>query len=306
MNENIKVGSDVIVDNTVKWIKDNPCAYQDDIYQIATEVYEHMVIHDFVSVQPKPYTKHNVGHIIKLEIMKPLLGNNVDSLSRQMKNHTVQTSDKLVLNLPHYKSGNPEELEAIISEVRTSIEERVLDCLYAIAIPDETNINAVGFSFLELDKANDVYQKLISEAKLIGVRCRQGNANFAILSPMALTALQCSTIGGKSVYARSNVIGECKSYIKMCGTVTSDDGLKINIYCNQFANGVRDGILLGYMGTTQVDSPITYVPLLTSMLVLDDVGTLSVSVNDGMHIGFSDDAMCSVADYFSFIGMNVL
>ena len=55
MSNDIKVGSESIVDNTGKWIKDNPHVYQDDIYIIATEVFENIAIHNFVGVQPMPY-----------------------------------------------------------------------------------------------------------------------------------------------------------------------------------------------------------------------------------------------------------
>lgn len=303
MNDNIKIASDMILENTGKWIKDNPHAYQDDIYKIVTEVLEHMAIHNFVSVQPIPYTMHNVGQIFKLEIDKPLKNSN-GSLSSVLKKWVVQTSDKLAFTVPNYKSGNSEELEIIISELRHSIESRVIDVLYETAAPpDKNNISSIHFSFLDSnDSANIIFEKLISEAKLIGARCRQGNANFAIVSPMALTALQCATIYGESVFVRSNIISESKSFIKMCGTITSDDGLKIDIYCNPYSSGERDGILLGYMGG-QSSSPITYVPQLITILELDSSGSLNVSVNDGMHVGFSDDSLCTAVDYYSFIGI---
>lgn len=302
MNDNIKIASDMILENTGKWIKDNPHAYQDGIYQIASEVIEYMAIHNFVSVQPIPYTIHNVGQISKLEIEKPLKNSN-GLLSSVLKKWVVQTTDKLAFTVPIYKSGNSDELETIISELRHSIESRVIDVLYETAIQDKNNISSVEFSFLDSnDGANKVVEKIISEAKLIGARCRQGTANFAIVSPMALTALQCATIYGESTFMRSNIICESKSFIKMCGTITSDDGLNIDIYCNPYSSGERDGVLLGYMGE-QSSSPITYVPQLTTMLDLDIFGSLSIRVNDGIHVGFSDDSLCTPADYYSFIGI---
>lgn len=257
-----------------------------------------MQIHNFVGVQTPIYSKDGVCSLHKLEIVKTGVQKIGGKLSLAIKKHNVQTSDKLRLKINNYQS-NPEQLESMIGEVRQFIEERVLDEMYALSVPNSAH--TIDLNFLDMECYNKLYECLVKERNAITARTRRGPANFAILSAMSLTFLQGATIDGETVYERSR--DECKSFIKHCGTIKFDDGANLELYINPYTK--HHGILLGYKGQSETDAPIVYVPELVGMLELEPTGTLNVSVRDSIQTGFSDDTLSSAADYYSYIGINV-
>jgi len=102
------------------------------------------------------------------------------------------------------------------------------------------------------------------QANLVAQRTRRGAANWAVISPSALTVLQSATT---SAFARTTEgTFEAPTNTKFVGTLNST----MRVYVNTYAS--NDDVLLGYKGQGEIDAAAfycPYVPLMSSGVVVD-------------------------------------
>ena len=102
------------------------------------------------------------------------------------------------------------------------------------------------------------------QANLVAQRTRRGAANWAVISPSALTVLQSATT---SAFARTTEgTFEAPTNTKFVGTLNST----MRVYVNTYASS--DDVLLGYKGQGEIDAAAfycPYVPLMSSGVVVD-------------------------------------
>jgi hypothetical protein len=141
------------------------------------------------------------------------------------------------------------------------------------------------------------------EANLIAQRTRRGAANWAVVSPAALTVLQSATT---SAFARTTEgTFEAPTNTKFVGTLNGT----MRIYVNTYATDTTD-VLLGYKGSGEIDAAAfycPYVPLMSSGVVVDP-STFEPVVSFMTRYGYVElnntaSSLGNAADYVSKIAM---
>ena len=141
------------------------------------------------------------------------------------------------------------------------------------------------------------------EANLIAQRTRRGAANYAVMSPFALTILQSATT---SAFARTTEgTFEAPTNTKFVGTLNG----AMRVYVNSYA-GDSENILIGYKGPGEVDAPAfycPYIPLMSSGVVIDPA-TFEPVVSFMTRYGYVEltntaSSLGNAQDYLSTIGL---
>jgi len=141
------------------------------------------------------------------------------------------------------------------------------------------------------------------EANLIAQRTRRGAANWAVVSPAALTVLQSATT---SAFARTTEgTFEAPTNTKFVGTLNGT----MRIYVNTYATDTTD-VLLGYKGSGEIDAAAfycPYVPLMSSGVVVDPSSfepVVSFMTRYGyVELNNTASSLGNAADYVSKIAM---
>jgi hypothetical protein len=102
-------------------------------------------------------------------------------------------------------------------------------------------------------------------ANVVAQRTRRGAANWAVVSPFALTILQSATT---SAFARTTEgTFEAPTNTKFVGTLNN----AMKVYVDTYAGDDTD-VLIGYKGSSESDAAAfycPYIPLMSSGTVLD-------------------------------------
>ena len=161
-----------------------------------------------------------------------------------------------------------EIMAALAQEITAEIDQEILISLHNLAgSPQETfNQATVSGTATFVGDEHAALAVLINRvANIIAQRTRRGAANWAVVSPFALTILQSATT---SAFARTTEgTFEAPTNTKMVGTLNS----AMKIYVNTYASDQSD-ILVGYKGTSESDAAAfycPYIPLMSSGVVLD-------------------------------------
>jgi len=142
------------------------------------------------------------------------------------------------------------------------------------------------------------------EANLIAQRTRRGAANWAVVSPQALTILQSATT---SAFARTTEgTFEAPTNTKFVGTLNG----AMRVYVNSYL--VDDSpVLIGYKGAGEVDAAAfycPYIPLMSSGVIVDP-GTFEPVVSFMTRYGYVEltntaSSLGNSADYLSKIAIS--
>ena len=141
---------------------------------------------------------------------------------------------------------------------------------------------------------------------MIAQRTRRGAANWAVVSPEALTVLQSATT---SAFARSTEgTFEAPTNTKFVGTLNS----AMRIYVDGYASDTQE-VLVGYKGSSESDAAAfycPYVPLMSSGVVLDP-STFEPVVGFMTRYGYvelsnSASSLGNAADYLEEVGVSNL
>ena len=161
-----------------------------------------------------------------------------------------------------------EIMAALAQEITAEIDQEVLASLGTLAgtaalTYDQSNVS--GTATFVGDEHAALAVQINRVANLIAQRTRRGAANWAVVSPLALTILQSATT---SAFARTTEgTFEAPTNTKFVGTLNN----AMKIYVNSYASDASD-ILIGYKGSSEADAAAfycPYVPLMSSGVVLD-------------------------------------
>jgi hypothetical protein len=142
------------------------------------------------------------------------------------------------------------------------------------------------------------------QANLVAARTRRSAANWAVVSPTALTILQSATT---SSFARTTEGQfEAPTNTKLAGVLNNT----MKIYVDQYAAD-SEAVLLGYKGSTEADAAAfycPYIPLMSTGPVMDPT-TFEPVVSFMTRYGYveltnSANSFGNAADYLSKVGIN--
>tara|TARA_B100000586_G_C20114565_1_gene432179 strand:- start:4449 stop:5210 length:762 start_codon:yes stop_codon:yes gene_type:complete len=199
-----------------------------------------------------------------------------------------------------------EIMEAIAQEITVEIDQELLGRLRNLAgAPAQSyDQNAVsGTATFVGDEHAALATMMNLESNLISQRTRRGVANFAVVSPVALTILQSATT---SAFARTTE-GKFDAPLntKLVGTLNN----AMKIYVDQFASS-DEAVLLGYKGN-ETDAGAFYCPYipLQSVGPIIDPTTFQPVVSFMTRYGYVEltntaNSFGNAGDYYSRIGIN--
>lgn len=200
-----------------------------------------------------------------------------------------------------------EIMAALAQEITVEIDQEILGSLQQLAGAPATTYNqgaVSGQAHFVGDEHAALATLINQQANLIARRTRRGAANWAVVSPTALTILQSATT---SAFARTTEgVFEAPTNTKLAGTLNGT----MKVYTNTYANDATP-VLIGYKGTGEIDAAAfycPYVPLMSSGVVMDPQ-TFQPVVSFMTRYGYveltnSASSLGNAADYLSSIGIN--
>jgi hypothetical protein len=200
-----------------------------------------------------------------------------------------------------------EIMAALAQEITAEIDQEILVSLRrlpgaATAIYDQANVS--GTATFVGDEHAALSVLLNRQANLIAQRTRRGAANWAVVSPTALTVLQSATT---SAFARTTEgVFEAPTNTKYVGMLNNS----MRVYVDQYASDTTP-VLLGYKGQGEIDAAAYYCPYvpLTSSGVVIDPQTFEPVVSFMTRYGYlelinSASSLGNAADYLGLVGIN--
>ena len=211
-------------------------------------------------------------------------------------------------NSMHGLDVEAEIMAALAMEITAEIDQEILTSLGNLATGTASfDQNAVtGTPTFVGDEHAALATLMNREANLIAQRTRRGAANWAVVSPAALTVLQSATT---SAFARTTEgTFEAPTNTKFVGTLNGT----MRIYVNTYASDATP-VLLGYKGSGEIDAAAfycPYVPLMSSGVVVDP-STFEPVVSFMTRYGYVElnntaSSLGNAADYVSKIAMSNL
>jgi hypothetical protein len=201
-------------------------------------------------------------------------------------------------------------MAALAMEITAEIDQEVLGSLENLATLgntyDQAATAAAHTSTFVGDQHAGLAVMINQQANLIAQRTRRGAANWAVLSPTALTVLQSATT---SAFARTTEgTFEAPTNTKFVGTLNGT----MRIYVNSYAADTAP-VLLGYKGSGEIDAAAfycPYVPLMSSGVVVDP-STFEPVVSFMTRYGYVElsntaSSLGNAADYVSKIALTGL
>ena len=160
-----------------------------------------------------------------------------------------------------------EIMAALAHEITAEIDQEILLSLSSLATTEYTYNQATvsGTATFVGDEHAALAVVINRAANLIAQRTRRGAANWAVVSPAALTVLQSATT---SAFARTTEgTFEAPTNTKFVGTLNG----AMRVFVNSYAQDTQP-VLVGYKGSSETDAAAfycPYIPLMSSGVVLD-------------------------------------
>jgi hypothetical protein len=202
------------------------------------------------------------GRKINVQILKQVVEAKTRKLSARWTFEAAQDAQAM-----HGLDVEAEIMAALAQEITVEIDQEILGSLRALAATEETyNQSAVSGTATFVGDEHAALAVLINRvANKIAQRTRRGAANWAVVSPTALTVLQSATT---SAFARTTEgTFEAPTNTKFVGTLNG----AMRIYVDSYA-GDSTPVLVGYKGSSEADAAAfycPYIPLMSSGVVLD-------------------------------------
>ena len=199
-----------------------------------------------------------------------------------------------------------EIMAALAQEITAEIDQEIIASLTALAgTPTQTydQASVSGTATFVGDEHAALAIQINRVANLIAQRTRRGSANYAVVSPLALTILQSATT---SAFARTTEgTFEAPTNTKFVGTLNN----ALKVYVNSYAQDTSS-ILVGYKGSTESDAPAfycPYIPLMSSGVVLDP-STFEPTVSFLTRYGYVElsntaSSLGNAADYLGLVAI---
>jgi hypothetical protein len=243
------------------------------------------------------------GNRINVQLLKQVVEAKTRKLSARWTFEAAQDAQSM-----HGLDVEAEIMAALAQEITVEIDQEILASLYALA-GNTYNFNQAtvsGTATFVGDEHAALAVLINRAANLIAQRTRRGAANWAVVSPEALTVLQSATT---SAFARSTEgTFEAPTNTKFVGTLNS----AMKIYVNSYA-ATGTAVLVGYKGSSEADAAAfycPYVPLMSSGVVLDP-STFEPVVGFMTRYGYAEltntaSSLGNAADYLEQVGVSNL
>ena len=244
---------------------------------------------------PTAYLEGRPGNRLSIQILKETVEAKTRRLSARWTFEAAQDAQA--------QQGIDIEAEIMAAE----IDQEILNSMIALpgaatAIYDQANVS--GTATFVGDEHAALSVLINRQANLIAQRTRRGAANWAVVSPTALTVLQSATT---SAFARTTEgVFEAPTNTKYVGMLNNS----MRIYVNAYA-GDTTPVLIGYKGQGEIDAAAYYCPYvpLTSSGVVIDPNTFEPVVSFMTRYGYleltnSASSLGNAADYLAVIGIN--
>jgi len=243
----------------------------------------------------------DAGNKMSIQVLKQTVEAKTRKLSARWTFEAAQDANSM-----HGLDVEAEIMAALAMEITAEIDQEVLGSLGSLATGSasyDMNATFTGTPTFVGDRHAVLATMMNREANLIAQRTRRGAANWAVVSPAALTVLQSATT---SAFARTTEgTFEAPTNTKFVGTLNGT----MRIYVNTYASDTTD-VLLGYKGQGEIDAAAfycPYVPLMSSGVVVDP-GTFEPVVSFMTRYGYVElnntaSSLGNAADYVSKIAM---
>ena len=206
------------------------------------------------------------GNKLSIQIIKEVVEAKSRRLSARWTFEAAQDAQAM-----HGLDVEAEILAALAQEITTEIDQEILASLRSLAGQDAVYNQSGTFTGTPhyVGDRHAVLAILMNEqANLVAARTRRGAANWAVVSPSVLTALQSATT---SAFARTTEgTFEAPTNVKFVGTLNGTMRVYVDTYYSDGGTGAD--ILLGYKGSTETDAAAfycPYIPLMSSGVVMD-------------------------------------
>jgi hypothetical protein len=242
------------------------------------------------------------GNKMSIQILKETVEAKTRKLSARWTFEAAQDANAI-----HGIDIEAEIMQALAQEITVEIDQEMLFKLSALVPVPPTTFNQAAVSGTATyvgDEMAALAVMINQQANLIAARTRRGAANWAVVSPTALTILQTATT---SSFARTTEgTFEAPTNTKFVGTLNST----MRVYVNQFASD-GEAVLIGYKGPTETDAAAYYCPYIPLMSVgpVMDPQTFEPVVSFMTRYGYLEltntaNSFGNAADYLSKVGID--
>ena len=245
----------------------------------------------------------DAGNKMSIQVLKQTVEAKTRKLSARWTFEAAQDA-----NAMHGLDVEAEIMAALAMEITAEIDQEILTSLGNLATGTATydQSNVTGTPTFVGDEHAALATMMNREANLVAQRTRRGAANWAVVSPAALTVLQSATT---SAFARTTEgTFEAPTNTKFVGTLNGT----MRIYVNTYASDATP-VLLGYKGQGEIDAAAfycPYVPLMSSGVVVDPSSfepVVSFMTRYGyVELNNTASSLGNAADYVSKIAMSNL
>lgn len=241
------------------------------------------------------------GNRLSIQILKEIVEAKIRKLSARWTFEAAQDANAI-----HGIDIEAEIMQALAQEITVEIDQEMLNNLRSLAGPAPTVFdqgNVSGTATYVGDEHAALAVMINQQANLVAARTRRGAANWAVVSPTALTILQSATT---SAFARTTEgTFEAPTNTKLVGTLNNS----MKVYVDQFA-AAGEAVLLGYKGSSETDAAAyycPYIPLMSTGPVMDPQ-TFEPVVSFMTRYGYRElsntaNSLGNAADYLSKVGI---
>ena len=240
------------------------------------------------------------GNRLSIQILKETVEAKTRRLSARWTFEAAQDAQSV-----HGIDIEAEIMQALAQEITVEIDQELINNLRALSGAASVTFdqNAVSGTATYVGDEHAALAVLINQqANLVAARTRRGAANWAVVSPTALTVLQSATT---SSFARTTEgVFEAPTNTKFVGTLNNS----MKVYSDQYAT--TDTVLIGYKGPTETDAAAfycPYIPLMSTGPVMDPT-TFEPVVSFMTRYGYQElsntaNSLGNAADYLSQIAV---
>ena len=242
------------------------------------------------------------GNRLSIQILKETVEAKSRKLSARWTFEAAQDADAI-----HGIDVEAEIMQALAQEITVEIDQEMLAKLRNLAgaapVTFDQSLVSGTASFVG-DEHAALAIMINSQANLVASRTRRSAANWAVVSPTALTILQSANT---SSFARTTEGSfEAPTNTKLAGVLNNT----MKIYVDQYASA-SEAVLLGYKGATETDAAAfycPYIPLMSTGPVMDP-STFEPVVSFMTRYGYVEltntaNSLGNAADYLSKVGIN--
>ena len=244
------------------------------------------------------------GNRMSIQVLKQTVEAKTRKLSARWTFEAAQDA-----NAMHGLDIEAEIMAALAMEITAEIDQEVLGSLENLATQGaafDMSQTFTGTPTFVGDKHAVLATLINQQANLVAQRTRRGAANWAVVSPAALTVLQSATT---SAFARTTEgTFEAPTNTKFVGTLNGT----MRIYVNTYAADTAP-VLIGYKGQGEIDAAAfycPYVPLMSSGVVVDPASfepVVSFMTRYGyVELTNTASSLGNAADYVSKIAVSNL